>query len=109
MSKTVPIDEAERNLHDLLSSMGEEERITIVDEAGVPLGEVSSSSETPEEDKRRELNSWIGEMKKYAHRIDEGWMGDKSALDQLEEDRNRGAAVVETQTPAQWLDARSAD
>ena len=40
MPKTISIDEAERNLRELLSSLADDERITIVDEAGVPLGEV---------------------------------------------------------------------
>lgn len=89
MPKTVSIDEAERNLRELLSSLADDERITIVDEAGVPLGEVSASSEKSKSEKRQELDGWMEQMKDHARQIDEGWIGDKSALDQLEEDRNR--------------------
>jgi hypothetical protein len=87
MPRTVPIDEAQRNLRDLLSSLAEDERITIVDEAGVPMGEVSASTEKEKEG--GELDVWMKEMKEHARRIDEGWIGDKSALQQLREDRSR--------------------
>jgi antitoxin (DNA-binding transcriptional repressor) of toxin-antitoxin stability system len=87
MPKTVSIDEAERNLRELLSSLTEGERITIVDEAGVPLGEVCTVSEKrPEEAPGEEFMDRWDEL---TRQIGEAWDGKRSAVEQLRKDRNR--------------------
>lgn len=92
MPKTISIDDAERNLRAVLESLPENEPITVVDETGAPVAQISApgnGAQNSKAQRKTELKAWIEEMKDVAERIDEAWIGEKSALEQLEEDRSR--------------------
>lgn len=99
MPKTVSIDEAERNLRALLSSLSEEECITIVDEAGVPLGEVRRTV-VDEESKEERREIFMDRWEELAQEIGEAWDGKRSAVEQLRRDRSRLDPNVDSNIPA---------
>jgi hypothetical protein len=88
MPKTVSIDEAEGNLRELLSSLADDERVTIVDEAGVPLGEVRRTV-SGEGEEVEEGEDFMERWEQLAQEIDEEWDGKRSAVEQLRRDRSR--------------------
>lgn len=88
MPRTISVEEAERDLRQILESLSEGERVTVVDEAGAPLGDVAA---TVREDPRTrdEREAFMDRWEELAQRIGEAWDGEKSAVEQLREDRSR--------------------
>jgi hypothetical protein len=92
MPNTISVEEAEHDLRRILASLSEGERLTVVDETGTPLGTMSPAANretSSDADQREELDAWMEEMEELARQIDEEWIGEKSALEQLQEDRSR--------------------
>ena len=88
MPDKVSIEEAEHNLRQLLSSLSEDERVTIIDEAGVPLGEVSAPK-GPLQDSPSGDEPLLKRWESVAQRIGRAWDGQRSAVEQLRQDRRR--------------------
>ena len=88
MSRTVTVEEAERDLRHILESLSPGDRITVVDETGVPLGEVTGTANSPSRS-REEREAVMDQWNELAQQIGEAWDDEKSAVEQLQEDRSR--------------------
>jgi len=88
MPKTISVEEAERDLRHVLESLSEGERVTVVDETGAPLGEVMGTPNdlSPSRDERE---AFMDRWEELSEQIGEAWDGEKSAVEQLQEDRSR--------------------
>lgn len=88
MPNTISVEEAEHDLRRILASLSEGERLTVVDETGTPLGEVTTVSQekSPPQDHRE---AFMDRWSELTEKIGDAWDGEKSAVDQLREDRSR--------------------
>ena len=88
MPKTISVEVAERDLRHVLESLSEGERVTVVDETGAPLGNVTGVSREASMS-RDEREVFMDRWENLAQRIGDAWDGEKSAVEQLREDRSR--------------------
>lgn len=88
MPKTISVEVAERDLRHVLESLSEGERVTVVDETGAPLGNVTGVSREASMS-RDEREAFMDRWENLAQRIGDAWDGEKSAVEQLREDRSR--------------------
>ena len=91
-TRTVTVEQAERNLRSILNALSEDELITVVDKAGTPVAQISASENRldPEvKDRKRALKKWTDSMREFAQSVQDEWDGEKSLLEQLDEDRSR--------------------
>ena len=91
--KTISVEVAERDLRHVPELLSEGERVTVVDETGAPLGNVTGvsreASMSRDEREAFEREAFMDRWENLAQRIGDAWDGEKSAVEQLREDRSR--------------------
>jgi len=90
MLNQVLLETAERNLKGLLAELSLGETVTLADEEGTPLAllvslksEAAPTQPVPEQS----ISEWRAQMESLAKEVDAAWIGEKSALEELEEMR----------------------
>ena len=86
MSTTLPFAEAERDLRGALQALRPGEVITLVDETGASVGKLSAAEERSADWQPR--HDWTRAMDQLAEEVSALCQGEKSALEELRDQRN---------------------
>lgn len=84
MPRTIPIEEAERDLRGVLQALRPGETATLVDEAGASVGRLSAASESVSGAEESLQDAWD----RLAEDVSASWQSEKSALEELQDQRN---------------------
>ncbi len=87
MPRTIPLKEAERDLRGALRALRPGETVTLVDEAGASVGRLSAAGKDRGEVEESLQDAWD----RLAEDVSASWQGDKSALEELQDQRNARA------------------
>lgn len=90
MLNQVLIETAERNLKGLLAELSLGETVTLADSEGTPLAllvSLKSEAALTQPILEQTISEWRAQMESLAKEVDTAWLGEKSALEELEEMR----------------------
>jgi hypothetical protein len=90
MLNQVLLETAEQNLKGLLAEMSLGETVTLADEAGTPLAllvSLKSDAVATQPSLEQSISEWRAQMESLAKEVDEAWLGEKGALEELAEMR----------------------